>query len=78
MAKSKENLPLKPGARTAILEQEPVAAADELKINRKIGEIESEAWSAGFKAEIRSVSYSGNRIVILYALENDPSFRPPM
>lgn len=71
-------LPLKPGARTAILEQEPVPGADELKINNRIAEIESEAWSAGFKTDVKSVTYSGKSIVILYVLENDPSFRPPM
>lgn len=70
--------PLKAGTRTAILEQEPVPGADEMKINNKIAEIESEAWSAGFLTDVKSVVYSGKNIVILYVLENDPSFRPPM
>lgn len=69
---------LKPGTRTAILVPEPVPGADELRINSRISEIESEAWSAGFRTDVKSVTYSGNRIVILYSLENDPSFRPPM
>lgn len=71
-------LPLKAGARTAILDPEPVPGADELKINNKIAEIESEAWSAGFKTDVKSVAYTGRKIVILYVLEDDPSFRPPM
>ena len=70
--------PLKAGTRTAILDTEPVPGADELKINKTIAEIESEAWSAGFTVDVKSVTYSGKNIVILYVLENDPSFRSPM
>lgn len=74
----KRKLPLKAGTRTAILEQEPTAAGDEFAVNDKIAEIESECWSAGFRTDVKSVAYSGRRIVILYELKDDPSFRPPM
>lgn len=70
--------PLKAGARAAILEQGPSPGDDETRINERIGRIESEAWPAGFLTDVKSVTYSGGKIVILYVLEEDPSFRPPM
>ncbi len=75
---AKQGPPLRAGTWTAVLDQEPVTGGDEANINQRIAEIESRAWSAGFTCDIGSVSYTGGKIVILYRLENDPSFRPPM
>lgn len=58
------------------LEKESKAITD------RINGIVKDAHAAGYKTDVKSVSHSGEpgtgRIVILYELSNDPSFRPPM
>ena len=43
-----------------------------------LNELEKTAYSAGFRMSVTSVTLQGRDWVILYRLEDDPSFHPPM
>lgn len=89
MAKNKDK-GLKAGWKTAVLgiDTRDPADAVEQAVNDELSRLESEAWSAGFSMVVKSVEMSGAQpahpggdglyAVILYRLEHDPSFRPPM
>ena len=47
-------------------------------INAALDELEKTAYSAGFRLSVTSVTLQGRNWVILYRLEDDPSFHPPM
>lgn len=47
-------------------------------INAALDELEKIAYSAGFRMSVTSVTLQGRDWVILYRLEDDPSFHPPM
>lgn len=47
-------------------------------INAALDELEKMAYSAGFRMSVKSVTLQGRDWVILYRLEDDPSFHPPM
>lgn len=77
-----EKQPLSAGTRIAVVPS-PSFLSDntdllESRVNARIREIESEAWSAGFKVKIKSVSCGDEISVITYRLDEDPSYRPPM
>lgn len=57
---------------------EHVAKIETDIINAAIDELSKTAYSAGFQMDVKSVTMQGCNWVILYRLENDPSFHPPM
>lgn len=79
-----EEQALQPGYHVEIMRWIPWDSLEKesKSITNKINRIVNEALAAGYKTDMKSVSYSGEagngRIVILYELSNDPSFRPPM
>lgn len=85
-----EKYGLHAGWKTAVIQIDTRDPADALEanINDELARLESEAWSAGFRMDVKSVNITGTPperagndglyAVILYRLDADPSFRPPM